>query len=151
MKLGNRTILIAMAYMGGLGLIFAWLGPAMLAGFIDPLDPNGPATLALASGLLWVAAGYQLFDAINLVCAFCLRGAGDVRVPTVWLLLASWLFFLPLTHALSFASGQGYVNFLPQYGWGALGGWIAALIYILLLAVMLFARWRSGAWKRISI
>ena len=151
MKLGNRTILIAMAYMGGLGLIFAWLGPAMLAGFIDPLDPNGPATLALASGLLWVAAGYQLFDAINLVCAFCLRGAGDVRVPTVWLLLASWLFFLPLTHALSFASGEGYVNFLPQYGWGALGGWIAALIYILLLAVMLFARWRSGAWKRISI
>jgi len=151
MKLGNRTVLIALVYMGGLGLLFAWLGPAMLAGFIDPLDPNGPATLALACSLLWVAAGYQLFDAVNLVSAFCLRGAGDVRVPTVWLLLAGWLFFLPLTHALSFSSEQGYVHFLPQYGLGAMGGWIAALIYILLLAVMLYARWYSGAWKRISI
>jgi multidrug resistance protein, MATE family len=151
MKLGNRAIIIAMVYMGGLGLLFAWFGPAMLAGFIDPLDPNGSATLDLACRLLWVAAGYQLFDAVNLVCAFCLRGAGDVRVPTVWLLLASWLFFLPLTHALSFSSQQGYVYFLPQYGWGALGGWVAALIYILLLAVMLYARWRSGAWKHISI
>jgi len=151
MKLGNQTLLIAMCYMGGLGLLFAGLGPSMLAGFIDPQDPHGPATLALACSLLWVAAGYQLFDAVNLVSAFCLRGAGDVKVPTVWLLLASWLFFLPLTHALSFASGQGYVHFLPQYGFGALGGWIAALIYILLLAVMLFGRWHSGAWKRISI
>jgi multidrug resistance protein, MATE family len=151
MKLGNRTVLIAMAYMGGLGFLFAWLGPEMLAGFIDPLDPNGPATLALACSLLWVAAGYQLFDAVNVVSAFCLRGAGDVRVPTIGLLLASWLFFLPLTHALSFAPGQGYVHFLPQLGWRAWGGWIAALTYILLLAVMLFARWRSGAWKRIQI
>jgi multidrug resistance protein, MATE family len=151
MKLGNQTVLIAMCYMGGLGLLFAGLGPSMLAGFIDPLDPHGPATLDLACSLLWVAAGYQLFDAVNVVSAFCLRGAGDVRVPTVWLLIASWLFFLPLTHALSFPSGQGYVHFLPQYGLGALGGWIAALIYILLLAVMLFGRWHSGAWKRIAV
>lgn len=150
MKLGNRVIILAMAYMGGLGILFAFFGENMLRVFLDPHDPNGPATVALATQLLWIAAGYQLFDAVNLVAAFCLRGAADVRVPTVWLLLSNSLVFLPLTHALSFPAGEGYVRGLPQFGLGAVGGWIAALIYIFLLALMLFGRWRSGAWKALS-
>jgi MATE family multidrug resistance protein len=150
-KLGNRTILIAMIYMGGLGVFFALFGDHMLRVFLDIHDPHGEETIALARHLLWIAACYQLFDAVNLVCAFCLRGAADVRAPTLWLLLSNTLIFLPLTHALSFAPHQGYVDFLPALGWGAVGGWIAALFYIFFLAVLLFARWHSGVWQKLKV
>jgi len=45
---------------------------------------------------------------------------------------------VPLAHSLSFAPGQGWVDWLPQYGLGAVGGWFAALIYIFFLGLMLF-------------
>ena len=49
---------------------------------------------------------------------------------------------------LAFAPGQGLVDFLPQWGMGAKGAWLAALGYIILLGVAMFSRWLSGAWKR---
>jgi len=40
---------------------------------------------------------------------------------------------------------------LPQQGWGALGGWSAMVLYVLLLGITLFLRWRSAAWQAIRI
>ena len=151
MKLGTRTVILGVVYMGGLGILLASFGGWMLGAFLDAADPASAATLVLARQLLWIAAAYQVFDAVNLVSAFCLRGAGDVKLPPVFLLLASWGVFIPLTHALAFKKGAGYVDFLPQFGLGAVGGWIAALVYIVLLAVILYARWRSGAWKGLRV
>jgi MATE family multidrug resistance protein len=81
----------------------------------------------------------------------CLRGAGDVTIPAVLVIPVSWLVFVPLAHALTFAPGQGWVNFLPQFGLGALGGWAALVIYVMLLGTTLCLRWRSGAWQRINL
>jgi MATE family multidrug resistance protein len=51
----------------------------------------------------------------------------------------------------SFAPGEGWVNFLPHFGWGTIGGWWASLAYIFLLGVMMLSRWHSAAWRRIEI
>jgi MATE family multidrug resistance protein len=107
--------------------------------------------IALGTQILWLAAVYQFFDGMNLGSGLCLRGAGDAAVPAVLVIGLSWLVFVPLAHAFTFAPGQGWFDFLPQAGWGALGGWAAIVIYLFLLGVMLFVRWRSGAWKRIRI
>ena len=101
---------------------------------------------ALTATLLWIAACYQLFDGLQLGSGFCLRGAGDTRFPAVMLLLLSWLVFLPLTHVLTFRAGEGPVAALPGLGFGAVGGWWAAVIYILLLALALAGRWSSRHW-----
>jgi MATE family multidrug resistance protein len=77
-----------------------------------------------------------------------LRGAGDVVVPTAALLVLAWCVFVPLSHILIFEEGQGWVDFLPQYGMGARGGWIAAFIHITLLGSFLLLRWKSGAWRK---
>jgi MATE family multidrug resistance protein len=87
---------------------------------------------------------------VNVTC-FCLRGAGDVRVPTVLVVLVSWFGFIPLAHMLSFAPGAGWVHFLPQFGFGAAGGWSALLLYTLALGTAMLLRWRSGAWRRIEL
>jgi len=72
-------------------------------------------------------------------------------VPAALVLPVSLLFFVPLAHSFTFAPGQGWVSFLPQFGWGAYGGWVAVLLYLLVLGSALFIRWRSGVWQRIRI
>lgn len=101
--------------------------------------------------LLWVAAGYQLFDGLNLGSGFALRGAGDVRMPALIFFALSWGVFVPLAHMLTFAPGQGWFDVLPQFGCGAIGGWIALLAYVVLLGGALYLRWRSGRWREIRL
>jgi multidrug resistance protein, MATE family len=150
-KLGNGIILLAVIYAGAVGVLLAALGPWLLPLFTNAADPNA-ATVAVRAGvLLWIASGYQLFDGMNISSGACLRGAGDVRLPAVMVLALSWFLFIPLAHSLSFARGQGWVDWLPQFGLGAAGGWTAAVIYICCLGLMLFLRWNSGAWRRITL
>jgi MATE family multidrug resistance protein len=150
-KVGNGIILICTLYMGAIGVLLAAIGPWMLPFFTNAADPQAAEVVSRACVLLWIAAGYQLFDGLNISSSANLRGAADVRLPAVMVLSLSWLLFVPLAHSLSFAPHQGWVDWLPQFGLGAVGGWFAALIYILCLGVMLLLRWRSGAWRRIEL
>jgi MATE family multidrug resistance protein len=150
-RVGTRIILLAGLCMGGLGIVLAASGRWILPLFTESHDAQSALMVNLGEQLLWVAAGYQFFDGINMGCSMCLRGAGDVAVPAAVVLPLSLLVFLPLAHMLTFAPGQGWFHFLPQLGWGAIGGWIAVLIYITLLASALALRWRSGAWRSIKL
>lgn len=151
MRCARVIITLAVLYMSVVGIGLALAGPWLIPHFVTPRDPQSQAVFDLGRDLLWIAAGYQIFDALNLSSAFCLRGAGDVRVPTVLLLLLSWLVFLPLCHALTFAPGAGWVQGLPQWGWGARGGWLAALVYTTALGCALWWRWHSRAWQKIDL
>jgi MATE family multidrug resistance protein len=150
-RVGNHVILLAALYMGGIGVLIALAGPWLLPFFAGAHDADSAAAVALGVRLLWLAAGYQFFDGLNLGSSMCLRGAGDVRVPAALVLPVSLLLFVPLAHALTFAPGQGWVHFLPQFGFGATGGWVAVLIYVMVLGMTLFLRWRSRAWQSIRI
>jgi MATE family multidrug resistance protein len=150
-RLGNRVILLTALYMGAIGVVLALAGPWILPLFTGAHDAEAAAAVSLGARLLWVAACYQFFDGMSLGSSLCLRGAGDAVVPMVLVLGMSWLLFVPLGHALIFAPGQGWVNFLPQWGLGAMGGWIAVLIYILMLGSAMYLRWRSDAWMRIHL
>ncbi len=150
-KVGNGIIWIAVLYMGMIGVLIASIGPWILPFFTNSADPQAGRVVARASTLLWIAAGYQLFDGFNISSGACLRGAGDVRLPAIMVLALSWLLFVPLAHSLSFAPGGGWVNWLPQYGLGAVGGWFAALTYVCCLGLMLYLRWWSRAWARITL
>ncbi len=150
-KVGDAAIRINVLYMGLVSLLLALAGPWLLPLFVTAHDAASARVVESARALLWIAAAYQIFDGFNLGAGFCLRGAGDVRVPTLLVLLLSWLCFVPLTHMLSFAPGEGLVGFLPQFGLGAAGGWAALLLYTGMLGTVMFLRWRSGAWRRIAL
>ncbi|MGB6605261.1 MAG: MATE family efflux transporter [Steroidobacteraceae bacterium] len=150
-RVGNRVILLAALYMGGIGVLIALGGRWILPFFAGAHDADAAAAVALGVQLLWLAAGYQFFDGLNLGSSLCLRGAGDVRIPAALVLAVSLLLFVPLAHSLTFAPGAGWVHFLPQFGWGAFGGWVAVLIYVMVLGSTLFLRWRSCAWQAIRI
>jgi MATE family multidrug resistance protein len=150
-RLGNRVTLMAIVHMGSVGLALALAGPWLASLFVAADDPAAAAVVSLTASLLWIAACYQLFDGLQLGSGFCLRGAGDTRFPAVMLLLLSWAVFLPLTHVLTFASGQGPIAALPGFGLGAVGGWWAAVVYIVLLGFALAWRWHSGRWMSMRL
>lgn len=148
---GNAVIRLCAGYMGVIGVALAAAAPWLLPFFVNGADPNAAQVLALGKVLLWLAACYQVFDGIQLGASFCLRGAGDVRVPALLVLGLAWGIWMPLTHMATFAPGQGWVTFLPQFGWGAVGAWCAAIVYVFALGIALLARWRSGAWRQATL
>jgi multidrug resistance protein, MATE family len=150
MRVGTRVILMGAAYMGAIGVVIAVAGPWVLPFFADAHDADAAATVALGANLLWLAAAFQFFDGLNLGSSMCLRGAGDAIVPAALVLPVSLLWFVPLAHSFTFAPGHGWVHFLPQFGWGAYGGWAAVVLYLMLLGSLLFVRWRSGVWQRMQ-
>lgn len=151
MRVGNATIALAVAYMAFIGIVLAAAGAWILPWFISPHDPQAQQVFALGRVLIWIAAGYQIFDGLNLGSGLALRGAGDATVPAAMVIVLSWFLFVPAAHSLAFGPGQGFVDFLPQFGLGATGGWLAALLYVFALGTMLWLRWRSRAWQRIRL
>jgi MATE family multidrug resistance protein len=86
--------------------------------------------------LLYVAAGFQLFDAANIVARSVLRGTGDVRFPALVSVTSSWLFVPPLTYWLG-----------VQHGLGAVGGWWALTAEITATGALLCLRLKRGTWR----
>jgi MATE family multidrug resistance protein len=150
-RLGTRAILLTACCTGAIGFSLAVIGPWLLPSFIDGHDAESASVVAVGTRLLWLAAAYQFFDGLNLGSSGCLYGAADITVPATLSLSLSWLIFLPLAHSLTFAPGEGWFNFLPQFGWGVIGGWTAIVVFLILQGGILFMRWHFGAWGKISL
>jgi MATE family multidrug resistance protein len=150
-RIGNFIIALCTGYMGLVGLLIAVCGPWLVPSFVPADDPLAADVVRTGTTILWIAAAYQLFDGLNFGSSFCLRGAGDAVVPAAMVLALSWLIFVPLAHMLTFQLGQGWVDWLPQFGLGAIGGWMAAVLYITALGLAMYLRWRSGAWRSITV
>ena len=83
---------------------------------------------------------FQFSDAIGIVSAGALKGAGDTRFPAMAQIVLAWCFFLP------------FVLWLAQPRLvGIHGAWVAATIYIWLYDGVLFWRFFSDRWRRINI
>ena len=150
-RLGNRVIALCATLMAFVAVMLLVVGPWVLPWFVSSGGPDAESVIALGLVLLWPAAAYQIFDGLYCGAGFCLRGAGDTRVPAATALVLSWFFFVPLAHTLIFAPGEGWFDGLPQFGLGARGGWIALMAYVILLGSSMFWRWRHGAWRRVSL
>ncbi len=148
--LGGRIIRVVSLGMGGLGVLVALGGSLLVPLFVNADDANAAATTALALKLLWIAAVYQFFDGLNFASSFCLRGAGDVRVPALLVMGLGFGLFIPLSYLLSFAPGQGWFGG-PGAGLGAVGGWTALLVYCIFIGTALALRWRQGRWRNIRL
>jgi MATE family multidrug resistance protein len=150
-RMGNVVIALCAAQMAFVAVLLLIVGPWVLPWFVSSGGPSADDVVALGLVLLWPAAAYQIFDGLYCGAGFCLRGAGDTRVPAATALVLSWFLFVPLAHTLIFAPGQGWVDGLPQYGLGAKGGWVALMIYVVLLGSAMFWRWRAGVWKTMRL
>ncbi|HEY6126204.1 MAG TPA: MATE family efflux transporter [Steroidobacteraceae bacterium] len=150
-RLGNVVIIMCATLMALVAVLLLVLGPWVVPLFVSSGGADAADIVALGLVLLWPAAAYQIFDGLYCGSSFCLRGAGDTRVPAATALVLSWFLFVPLAHTLVFAPGQGWIDGLPQYGLGAKGGWLALMTYCTLLGCSMLWRWRHGAWRRVKL
>jgi len=135
---------LAMSYMLLMGVLFVLFRERLIRLFIKKggtVDAaNRLLMLKAGSTMLILAAIFQAFDALGIVCYGALRGAGDTRFPAVVCVASACTVLLPLGYVLTFETGLGYV-----------GAWSAAAIHIAVVSVILFWRFVSEAWRKIDI
>jgi len=118
----NFLMVALLMVVSGLGFILMrhWL-PTL---FIDDLE-----VIAAASGLLIIAAFFQVFDGVQVVSLGILRGLQDVKIPTVATFFAYWVIGLPSGYFMAFVLDVG-IN----------GVWYGLSIGLGIVAISMF--WR---------
>lgn len=66
-----------------------------------------PAIARQATGFLWLAAAFQLFDGLQATANGALRGLKDTRVPMLITLVSYWVVGMPVAWWLAFRAGLG--------------------------------------------
>jgi MATE family multidrug resistance protein len=128
------------AFMVLAGLLLV-LGPELfVALFHSEGDPERwEAVAELVPLLLRFVAVYLLFDSMNLIFSFALRGAGDTRFVSVAALTLSWPIMVLPTWAAWY------------FGWGLTWAWAFASAYVITVATVLLLRFRQGKWKTMRV
>jgi MATE family multidrug resistance protein len=132
---------LAFSYMASISLLYV-VAPGI---FLAPYAANAdPASFAAISGIVVVllrfVAVYSLFDAMNMIFAAAVKGAGDTH------------FVLRMSVVVSLA-----VLVLPSYvalvvlKQGIYTGWTIASIYIATLGLSFLFRFLAGKWKTMRV
>ncbi len=139
----KQGVMLAMAYMGTCALAFVLFRHAMIGLFVPDETPvaEREAIIAIGSRIMIVAAIFQLFDGLGITLIGVLRGAGDTVWPGVLTVVLAWTCLV--------AGGWVIVESWPEGG--ALGPWISAGAYIILLGLGLYYRFSSGKWKQVHL
>ncbi len=123
---------LGVGFMAICGAVFAIAG-GMIAAFFS----SDPVVWAITRRLLFVAAIFQVLDAVNIVLRGALRGAKDVRVVALLGIGIIWTCVPTAAYLLG-----------KHAGLGALGGWIGFIAETTLGAAIFWHRWKHGSWRR---
>lgn len=138
----GRHDLAAIRLTRRVGLTATTLFACLSAGFI--VLARGPLTglytdddtvRALAGQLLLFAAAYQVFDALQVGAAGCLRGLQDTRGPMLMTLFAYWVVALPVGYTLG-------LTLIAGRALGPHGFWFGLVVGLAVASVLL--NWRLG-------
>lgn len=99
-----------------------------------------PAALQLASVIMLVDIGVEIFRALNQVNDQALNANGDVKTTFLVSTLSCWGFSVLFSYLLGIRAGLG----LP-------GVWIAFLLDECFKTAVYTIRWKSGAWKKTKL
>jgi MATE family multidrug resistance protein len=95
--------------------------------------------LILGAHILAIVAGFQIFDGIQTVSTGALRGLGETRFPMLMNFAGYWILGLPLGALLCF-----------RLKWGLSGLWTGLTLSLILIALVLIARWFADSRKPLT-
>ncbi len=134
-RAGWATLALGTAFMAVSAAVFVAVPRRLIGAFT--VDPG---VLTLGVPLLFVAAGFQLFDGVQGVTTGNLRGAGDTRTAMICHALAHWTVGLPVGYVLAFRAGLGVIGL-----WVGLSAGLVVAGVVLLYAWTLKAREMSAS------
>lgn len=138
-RLVRLTFAVAATWQALVALAYLSAPDLVLSAFArDPLFAKD--FLAAGRRMLVLSSAWQLFDAAATVLAEALRAAGDTAF-TAWVRVGvSWLLFVP-----------GSLVTVRVLGGSDAAAVAWFVVYLFALALVLFLRFRSGAWRRIAL
>ena len=137
----RSALAMSFAYMAACGLLYVLGAPLLLAPYGAGADPaTWPRIAEVAIVLLRFVAVYSIFDMMNLIHAAGLRGAGDTVYPMALTFVLAWI-------AMLVPAWVGCV----VLGAGAYFAWTMASLYVLLLGLLMWRRFRAGHWKTMRV
>lgn len=127
-----------------LGAFFALVSSAVVLAFAHPIlnlfaARAGEQTAAFHSlgiVLLALMGVWLLFDAVDIIIAGALKGAGDTVFVMGLSLISSFVVWLPLVWVVKI-----YHNTMPAL-------WSTMIVLVLLCFAVSLVRWQCGGWKR---
>lgn len=90
--------------------------------------------------LLRFVAIYSIFDTANIIFASAIKGAGDTRFVMAMIVTMSLLVLVIPTYIV-----------LNTFGGGIVACWTIATVYVCLLGVAFYLRFRNGKWKSMKV
>lgn len=139
-KVTWNAVKLALAYALIMGFLFFAYPGFFVNIFGSPGSAEFAPILAASRPLMKLLAFFILFDAIGIIFADALRGAGDTRFQMIIGSALAWLLFVPGIYYL--------VNF-SRSSLMAVWGW--AMVYVILLAGVFGLRFSAGRWRTINI
>jgi MATE family multidrug resistance protein len=131
--------MLAWVYMSVVAALYALVPELFLYFFQSDRDAKAVLVAALVPVLLRYVAVYSLFDSLNVIFSFGLRGAGDTRFVTLVSLVLAW----PLMVVPTWAAWR--------YDWGLYWAWGFASLYIIAMGFIFLLRFRTGIWKSMRV
>ncbi|MEZ6125444.1 MAG: MATE family efflux transporter [Planctomycetaceae bacterium] len=139
------AVALAIVWTGSAAVLLLWLPDLALKPFLLLTDGSSSASgigsvLPLAETLLRFVALYSVFDALAVVVASALRGAGDTLFPMIVTMVSGWL-VMTIPAWLIVRSGDATIQKL----------WLTCSAHIILMGVTMLARFMSGRWKQLKL
>jgi len=126
--------------LGLLYSIFIAASYIIFAGTLVRIFTTDLTVIAMGKKLMLIAAVFQFFDSIQMISNGALRGAGDTKLPMIITVCFAWFLFLPLAFYFGMTLNGGVT-----------GAWAGAVLYIIILASVIFARLHREGWISIRI
>jgi len=128
-RAGLTALIMGGGFMFICAIILAMMPRAITGLYLNLGDPANRDAIAYTISFLYVVAAFQVFDGIQVVAAFALRGLKDVRLPMLIAGLSYWGAGFPLALLLGFG-----------LGWEGVGVWIGLAASLAIAAALLTAR-----------
>ena len=134
-KYGRQVYKIAIYYALALGVVLV-----LVRHHVFRIFTPDPEVLAFGASLAVLAAIFQVGDGLRMIGSNLLTGAGDTRPVMLMTMLVMWGFFLPVVWwAVVHRGGSVQV------------GWVVASVSYMIQGAVLWWRFQSNKWQRISI
>jgi len=131
------TFHLAFFYMGSIVLVYVLAPRLFLIPYASKADPeNFPLIADLVVNLLKFVAAYSIFDTMNLIFAYAIKGAGDTRYVMIVSAILSWCLMVIPSYIATKMFDRGLYLI-----------WCFATCYITVLGIVFLLRFLDGKWK----
>lgn len=131
---------LSMAITGTLGLLFILFPDVFVAPFQTGKSAETHAIFIQTRPLMRILAFFIICDAINIIFASTIKGAGDTRYQMIVSMILAWLFFVPGAYIL-----LGVLEKPIEYAW------VWATLYLLIQGIVFYLRFKSNKWQNIDM